>query len=210
MKIVDYSLRVRKDLLTNVSVDFCKGRINHILGQNGSGKSCFAKSILGRFKYKGRIDLDAQNVALIGSYSNIPLEFKIKDVVDIITRHCEYDLAMNLFQKLKVEQLEMNSKLKKLSDGQRQKIKLLFYLANKPEIIILDEFTNALDKETCKEVYTFLRNYIQENNNCTILNITHNLSDLEYMEGEYFLINDKKIKKINDKEQIIKLYIEGV
>ena len=87
---------------------------------------------------------------------------------------------------------------------------MFFYLASSPDVIILDEFTNALDKETCKEVYHFLSEYVKEKNKCVILNITHNLSDLEYMEGEYYLIKDKKIEKISEKEKIIKLYIEGV
>ncbi len=210
MKLIDYSLKVKKELLTDVNVVFCKGHINHLLGQNGTGKSCLAKSILGRYEFKGRVEVETKKIALIGSYSNIPLELKVKDIVDIASENYDKDLVSKLYYKLKIDNIPMNNKLKKLSDGQRQKIKLLFYFASAPELIILDEFTNALDKETCREVYTFLSEYIKENDNCTIINITHNLSDLEYMEGEYYLISDRKIKKIDEKEQIIKLYIEGV
>jgi len=210
MKLIDYSLRVKKDLLAGVNVEFSKGQINHLLGQNGTGKSCFAKSLLGRYEYRGRVEVETNNMVLVGSYSNIPLELKVKDILNIVKERYEEELILQLFQKLKIDRLDTKSKLRRLSDGQKQKVKLFFYFASAPELIILDEFTNALDKETCREVYTFLSEYVKENENCTIINITHNLSDLEYMEGEFYLLNDKKINKINSKEQIIKLYIEGV
>lgn len=210
MKIFEYSLRVKKDLLLDVNIEFSKGKINHLLGQNGTGKSCFAKSILGRYNYKGRVEVEAENVVLIGSYSNIPSELKLKDIFTIARESYEESLVLELYKKLRLEQLGLNNKIRRLSDGQKQKIKLFFYLASAPQLIILDEFTNALDKETCREVYTFLTDYVRENRDCTIVNITHNLSDLEHLEGEYYLINNKKIEKIKNKEEIVKLYIEGV
>ena len=113
-------------------------------------------------------------------------------------------------QKLQIHKIPCNNRLKNLSDGQRQKVKLLFYLASEPEVIILDEFTNALDKESCMDIYSFLNEYIQENNRCVVINITHNLADLEYMAGDYYLIDDKDIQQISKKEDIIERYIKGV
>ena len=83
-------------------------------------------------------------------------------------------------------------------------------MASEPEVIILDEFTNALDKESCMDIYGFLNEYLLENKKSVIINITHNLADLEYMTGDYYLIDNKDIQHISKKEDIIERYIKGV
>ena len=210
MKLINYSLKVKKELLSNVNVTFSEGKISHMLGKNGTGKSCFAKSVMGVFSYKGSIQTDARNIVVIGSYSNIPLEMKVKDIIHIVNVKYDRKIVSVLKQKLQIHKIPCNNRLKNLSDGQRQKVKLLFYLASEPEIIILDEFTNALDKESCMDIYGFLNEYLLENKKSVIINITHNLADLEYMTGDYYLIDNKDIQHISKKEDIIERYIKGV
>ena len=209
MKLINYSLKVKKELLSNVNVTFSEGKISHMLGKNGTGKSCFAKSVMGVFSYKGSIQTDARNIVVIGSYSNIPLEMKVKDMIQIVNAKYDRKIVSVLEQKLQIHKIPCNNRLKNLSDGQRQKVKLLFYLASEPEVIILDEFTNALDKESCMDIYGFLNEYLLENKKSVIINITHNLADLEYMTGDYYLIDNKDIQHISKKEDIIERYIKG-
>ena len=209
MKLINYSLKVKKELLSNVNVTFTAGKISHMLGKNGTGKSCFAKSVMGVFSYKGTIQTEAKNIVVIGSYSNIPLEMKVKDIIQLVNVKYDKKIISVLEQKLQIHKIPCNNRLKNLSDGQRQKVKLLFYLASEPEIIILDEFTNALDKESCMDIYGFFNEYLLENNRSIIINITHNLADLEYMAGDYYLIDDKDIQQIFKKEDIIERYIKG-
>lgn len=42
-----------------------------------------------------------------------------------------------------------------------------------------------------------------------ILNITHNLSDLNSLDGEYFLFEEYDIKKYSSRKELIDLYIHG-
>jgi len=79
-------------------------------------------------------------------------------------------------------------------------------LENKP-IIILDEITNALDKKTVNEIYEFLNKFIKQNPRKTIINITHNLSDLSSMPGKYFIFRNYKIEEYMSKEKLIDDYI---
>lgn len=95
-----------------------------------------------------------------------------------------------------------------MSDGQKQKLKLLFFLASEPKVTILDEFTTSLDKKSMLESYQFLNDYIS-NNGGIIINITHNLSDIEHMPGSYFYIEDRNIIEIENKEILYDLYIKG-
>ena len=67
---------------------------------------------------------------------------------------------------------------------------------------LLDEFTNALDKNSALDLYHFLSIY-NKMHEVVIINITHNLSDLEYMEGKYYYIHNHKIDQIESKKEII-------
>jgi putative peptide transport system ATP-binding protein len=113
-----------------------------------------------------------------------------------------------LFELLKLSQVPGNLAIKKMSDGQKQKIKLLAFLSANPKVIILDEFTNALDKNSALDLYHFLSIY-NKMHEVVIINITHNLSDLEYMEGKYYYIHNHKIDQIESKKEIIEMYVKG-
>lgn len=207
MKIENMSLKVgRKQILTDLSLIFQSGKVNHILGKNGVGKSCFSKACAGLLPYSGKIDTGESDLTIIGSYSNIPLNLRLCDILWLIRRNPKLD---RLSEQLNISAIDPKLHIGKMSDGQKQKIKLLYFLSFGKKNIILDEFTSALDKASTLDIYNFLNTYFASEQ-ITSLNITHNLSDLEYMPGNYYLFEDQTIKPVNDKEQAISAYIKGV
>ena len=157
MKLTNFSLSIKgKCLLENVNVDFKSKTINHILGKNGTGKTCLAKALVGAMKFDGDIEGVNKNVCVIGSYTNLPSDLKVKDIIDVTKRKFNVTVAQKLIEQLNIQEISFDNKMKNLSDGQKQKIKLLFFLATQPEIVVLDEFTNALDKKSCFDIYSFL------------------------------------------------------
>lgn len=208
MQFTNYCLKIgKKILINNLNINFKEKNIHHLLGSNGVGKSCFAKSCVGMINYEGEIQID-NNIVLIGSYSNIPSDFRLKDIVKILNQKFDNTYIKHLYNLLKLDKVPNNISLKKLSDGQRQKIKLLAFLATSPKIIILDEFTSALDKSSTLEIYDFIKTYV-DSQNAICLNITHNLSDIEYLPGQYYYFSNKNIKRIATKENLINLYMKG-
>lgn len=204
----NYSLQVgKKKLITNLNIDFQSGVISHLFGSNGVGKSCLAKSCLNIIKYTGRIQTTC-NPVLLGSYSNIPTDLRLIDVLNFMKKKYECHYVKELYELLELNMIPSSLKIKHMSDGQKQKVKLFAFLSKRPEIIILDEFTNALDKKSTLDIYQFLLKYVkQENAICT--NITHNLADIEYMPGSYYLLANKTITQISNKEKIIEMYVKG-
>lgn len=200
MKLSNFNLNIEnKKLLTDVNVEFSEGKINHILGKNGVGKSIFAKSLM----------LDNENITVIGSYSNVPEDITFSELKKVLIKKFDVDKVGRLCSILNISNIDEKIILKKLSDGQRQKIKILVFLLFDKDIIILDEVTNALDKTTSNEIYELFNDYIKKNPKKVILNITHNLSDLNNMDGEYYLFEDYDIKKYSNRKELIDLYING-
>ena len=195
-------------MFKNVNVVFETGTINHILGKNGTGKTCLVKAMIGAMKYEGKIELGTSTISAIGSYTNLPLDLRTKDVIEIAQQKFKLSVVESLIDKLNIKSMPPENKIKNLSDGQRQKLKLLFFLSPEPQLVVLDEFTNALDKKTCLDIYNFLNSYV-EINQTTIINITHNLTDIEYLKGNYYLIEDGSIISNLTKEKVVDLYIKG-
>ena len=136
-------------------------------------------------------------------------ETRVMDVFNKFIKKFDMNKVDHLCSILNISNIDEKIILKKLSDGQRQKIKILVFLLFDKDIIILDEVTNALDKTTSNEIYELFNDYIKKNPKKVILNITHNLSDLNNMDGEYYLFEDYDIKKYSNRKELIDLYING-
>ncbi|HCU8118714.1 TPA: ATP-binding cassette domain-containing protein, partial [Staphylococcus aureus] len=186
MKLNNYSLKVKKkQLVENCNLNFYLGQINHIVGKNGVGKSQLAKDFL--LNNSGNIPKSiSQNVSLISSSSNIPNDITKDFLLSLLKTKFKNNLQTfdKIYKILNIEVIPSNILLKNLSDGQKQKLKLLSFLLEDHDLIILDEITNALDKKTVNEIYDFLNDFIQNHQTKTIINITHNLSDLSALPGK--------------------------
>lgn len=206
MQLDNYSLQIgKKKLFSNVTMEFEKGSICNVLGGNGVGKSSFAKSLINVLKYTGSVRYEG-SLCVIGSYTNIPTDLTINDLVDLIKRQCSLELFNELYAVLRIEKISHTLKIGKLSDGQKQKLKLLFFLITEPDVIILDEFTSSLDKNSMIEIYAVLKAY-NEKKEKLIINITHNMMDLQYLEGKYYYVTNKNIILYTDKEKILEDYM---
>ncbi len=194
MKLNNYSLKVKnKQLVDNCDLNFYLGQINHIVGKNGVGKSLLAKDFL--LNNSGNIPKSiSQNVTLISSSSNIPNDITKDFLLSLLKSKFENNRQTfdKIYNILNIEAIPSNVLLKNLSDGQKQKLKLLSFLLEDHDLIILDEVTNALDKKTVNEIYEFLNDFIQSHQTKTIINITHNLSDLSALPGKYFILKTFK------------------
>ncbi|WP_323704896.1 ATP-binding cassette domain-containing protein [Mammaliicoccus sp. Dog046] len=208
MQINNYSLEVKgKRLIENCDLQFYQGKFNHIVGKNGVGKSQVAKDFI--LNNSGKIDQSIySNATLISSSSNVPVDITKKYLLKVLKSKFKSESKLNdLAGMLQISSIPDNVLIKNLSDGQKQKLKLLSFFLQDKSIIILDEITNALDKKTINDIYDFLNRYLEQHPDKTIINITHNLSDLSNLVGKYFIFKDLYIEEYDSKEQVINDYI---
>lgn len=204
MILNDYELIIKgKTLLQNVNIEFYSGQLNHVLGKNGVGKSKMAQNL---YQNQEKYGL---SIGLISTFTNIPMDITMNDLISLLGKKYLNDKIDDLTNMLNLDNVNFQLKIRSLSDGQKQKIKLLVFLMIDYDVLILDEITNALDKKTTNDIYNFLSQYVQCYPQKCIINITHNLSDLSQMNGAYFLIEYNTIKEYKTKEEIISKYIRG-
>jgi len=201
------------EVLTNISFRISAGDYIGIVGPNGSGKSTLIRAIL------GLMDSDAGEITLLGSPLNsfsqwhrigyLPQRIKLfnpnfpgtaEEIVKLglLTEgRSESPTAANKKGAIDAA-LEMMgiSHLKKrligdLSGGQQQRVLLARAMVNRPEILILDEPTTALDPETRENFYSLVEG-VNKNEGTTVILVTHDTWSI----GKYasrFLYIDKKI-----------------
>lgn len=208
----------RKKILDNLDIGFEKGKTVLIAGNNGAGKSSFLKCLAGvLFPDSGEIRIDPsiakEKIAFISDKMSLFENLTLEQGIEF---HCrafhvnEADFDQTLLQQLK---LDLDQKIKDLSIGERAVYQFSLLMAQKPEILLLDEIIHNIDPYLRELLLEALIGLIDELNTSVIM-INHTFSDMGrlpervlIMENGKFVFDETseemhaKIKKIvTDKE----------
>ena len=221
---VDYKYKEDGNkILDNINIEFKDKSLIGIVGRSGSGKSTFVKLLARLYKpNNGKIyidNIDIQKVELnslrkqIGFVSQEPNlltgtvlenigisdpEINKSQIIDAAKRACAHEFIMNLENGYSTQ---IEEKGVSLSGGQKQRIAIARALVNKPRILILDEATSALDFITEKDV---LRNIYENKENCTVIFVTHRITNLLKVEKILLMSNGQIAEEGNFSELINK------
>jgi len=181
-----------KDVFKKINVEFEEGKIYAIIGKSGAGKSTLLSLISGldlatkgAIYYKqndlSELDRDVYRAKDIGvifqSYNLITNMTAVENIVlSMNIGGCNIndkkDHAIELLNKVGIEEKKANRKTLKLSGGEQQRVGIARALSHNPSIIIADEPTGNLDTETEQEVLEILSSLAYKNEKCVII-VTH-------------------------------------
>ncbi len=184
-------------VLDHVSLEMKSGVIYGFVGQNGSGKTVLFKCICGFTKLtKGSIevlgkvvgeDVDmAENVGAIienpGFLANYNAFKNLKFLAALTNKIDDAEIRRNIAQV----GLDPYSKKKvgKFSLGMRQRLGIAQAIMEQPDILILDEPFNGMDKNGTKEIRELLLHMKEEGK--TILLASHSAEDIEILCDEVY------------------------
>ena len=184
--------------LRNVSYDFEKGKVYAIRGRSGTGKTTLLSLITGLERCsEGKIIYDGKDLKDINldKYRNheIGIVFQSYNLLPYMTAGENIMLSMNVSGKKYENKKETILKLMKsvglkekyydkrvlrLSGGEQQRVAIARSLSYNPQIIIADEPTGNLDKETEDDILKIFKSLAHKENKCVII-VTHskNVSD---------------------------------
>lgn len=183
----------RKQVLFDNHLTVFPGEIVILTGPSGSGKTTLLTLIGGlRSVQEGSMKVLGAELGGLGHMGlqairrQIGFIFQAHNLFDSLTAYETLALAMKLHPYTRQEVQtrpqriltelglaeRMNYKPEKLSGGQRQRVAIGRALINHPRLILADEPTAALDKDTGRQVVGMLQQRAKEER-CTILIVTH-------------------------------------
>lgn len=201
--------------LSQVSLEINSEEIIFIIGESGAGKTTLLNiiSLLDNL-YEGDYFLENQNTKKLSESEKAKIRnqifgFSFQDYAliedDTVYENIEIPLLYSKKFKRKerkaqikmvIEQMQLSEftskKVKFLSGGQRQRVALARAIVNEPEILVLDEPTGSLNKETSDHIMEYIYKYIKDNQKTLIL-VTHDLEKIKKCEGRVIKLHAGKI-----------------
>lgn len=191
-------------ILDSITMQLDKGKIYGLKGKNGSGKTMLIKAICGLIRLsQGEIVVDGRTLgrnrefppsvgALIetpgfienySGYKNLKLLADIKGMIhEKEIRTVMEELGLNPDEKKRV---------KKYSLGMKQKLGIAAAIMEHPDLILLDEPTNALDTESVKKLNELLRR--EKERNALILIASHDAEELAQIADPIFCMENGRL-----------------
>lgn len=182
------------EVLKGVSMDVMKGECVCIIGPSGSGKSTFIRCINALNDIQGgSITVEGQEVndpnlnklelrkkvgMVFQQYNLFPHKTALENIMMAPVKVLKQDpkevedRARELIKKVRLEGKEDNYP-GELSGGQQQRVAIARSLAMRPDVMLFDEVTAALDPETVKEVLVTIQQLAEEGMTCIL--VTHEM-----------------------------------
>ena len=188
----------RNQVLFDNDIEIPAGQLLVMTGPSGSGKTTLL-TLIGALRsvQSGRVEVLGQNLSTLGTHElvemrrNIGFIFQLHNLFDSLTALENVNMALQLtncppsdipargneiLERLGLGH-RVDHKPKMLSGGERQRVAVARALVNKPRLILADEPTAALDKESSRVVVDLLKEVTQQG--CSVIMINHDSRILE-------------------------------
>lgn len=205
LKVENLSKEIKNArILNNINLNLNKGKIYGFRGKNGSGKTMLFRALCGLIKpTEGRVEIDGQVLGENISFpESVGVVIEYPGFLPNLSGYENLKLISEINNKVGAKEIkeiisavgldpEDKKKFKKYSLGMKQRLGIAQALMENPELIILDEPTNALDSDAVLLIKELLVN--MKNNNKLILLASHDKEELEVLSDEIFYIENGSI-----------------
>ncbi|MDH4221910.1 MAG: ABC transporter ATP-binding protein [candidate division Zixibacteria bacterium] len=197
--------------LDNVNVTINSGELFGVLGPNGAGKTTLIKIL-------ATLLLPTSGSALVDDIDVVKYPEKVRKKINMVSggEHSGYGILTvkenlwmfsqlygisNKIAKQRIDELlkllgmEDYAKLKisKLSTGMRQKMNIIRGFVCDPQILFLDEPTLGLDVQISREVRRYIKTWVRENDEKTVLLTTHYMAEADELCDRVAIIDNGKV-----------------
>ena len=219
-----------REVVHDISFNLKAGEILGIVGESGSGKSLTALSLLGLFpscdqssiklsgqELKSATEKEWRNIrgGKVGFIFQEPMSslnplhkigHQIAEALMLhqnITAKSAHAEALRLLKQVGIQNAKnrINAYPFELSGGQRQRVMIAMAIANKPQILIADEPTTALDVTVQQQIINLLLD-LRQQMNMAIIFISHDLSVIRKIADKVLVMKDGRIVESGATEQV--------
>jgi ABC-2 type transport system ATP-binding protein len=193
IEIKSINLIIKKtEILKSISIDFEEGRIHGLIGRNGSGKTMLMKCICGFVKpTNGTIIVDGKQIGKDCDFpENAGIIIETPGFIPYYSGYKNLKLLADLNKKINSDKIKESMRqvgldpnlkrhVKKYSLGMKQRLGLAQAIMENPDLLILDEPMNGLDKDGVADMRKYLLNLKKQGK--TILIASHSAEDIEIL-----------------------------
>lgn len=203
-----YSYDKKNNVLNNISYEFEAGKIYAIVGKSGAGKTTMLSLLSGlaepteghifyeekdisnldkyeyRSKYVGVIFQNFNLLTKLTAVENVILSMEISGFACMDKKAHAYELL----EQVGLSRSEADRRILKLSGGQQQRVAIARALSYDPNVILADEPTGNLDRETQKEIMKIMKD-LADSGKCVII-VTHSPEVAELADVVYEIKKD--------------------
>lgn len=210
------------EILKGISTTFEAGKTNLIIGQSGSGKTVFLKSLIGlhrpekgTIEFDGRVNVDMgtderrqlrQEIGMVfqGSalFDSLTVEENVMFPLKMFTKRPDKEMLERAnFVLKRVDLVGSNKKyVSELSGGMQKRVAIARAIVMEPKYLFCDEPNSGLDPQTAIIIDNLIKEITEEFNITTVIN-THDMNSvMEIGEKILFLKNGKKAWEGSNKE----------
>ena len=206
--------------ILNVDLQIKKGEIFGFIGPNGAGKSTTIRTLLGLiYPTRGSGEIFGMDIVKksreikkrVGFMPSFVNYYDQMDVIELLQYSAGF-YEGNFEDKIKelagIFHLELDKKIRDLSQGNKRKVTILQSLIHEPELLILDEPTSGLDPLMQAHFFDILR---EENcKGTTIFFSSHTLSEVQKLCKRVAIIREGQIVAVEDIESLRKKQLKKI
>lgn len=212
----------RTDVLSDVTLRFAKGEVVGLIGPSGSGKSSLLRALVGLLKPRaGSVTIGDQVVdyasraSLRAARDRFAIVFQQYNLFQNMTALRNVAIAPTLVKKRQSSEVDaearalltkvglgakFNAYPDELSGGQQQRVAIARALALRPDILLLDEVTSALDPELVNEVLDTIR--ALHGDGMTMLIVSHEMSFIREVATTVVFMDQGRVVEVGPPSQI--------
>lgn len=229
VSVKEFNLTIgKKKIVQDLNFDIHPGEVFALLGANGSGKTSTIRSLIGIYQAtSGQLLIDGKTFspALSHLVGYLPEErglYTRSKVLDTMvyfgelkgmTRADARQFALEYLERVELSD-KANTKIKKLSGGQQQKVQLGVAIMNNPKLLILDEPTKGLDPVNRKLLLDIVDELVDQG--AAVIYITHLMEEVERLADRLLILRNgqsvaygtvKDVKKKYKSESIEDIFV---
>ena len=202
----------RKQILSNINLELESGKVYGFVGRNGSGKTMLFRALSGLMSIDpGKITLDNKvlhkdmnilpNLGIVIENAGLYPEFtgfkNLQMLSKINNKITDVDITKAI-ERVGLDPKDRRT-FRKYSLGMKHRIVLAQAIMEKPDILMIDEPTNALDESGVEEIRKIILE--EKKRGALILIASHNKDDISLLADKVYYMKNGFIQKGGDENE---------